>query len=63
MKKEYDFKKGVRGKYLKRFNEGTNLVRLDPELKKHFPSSEAVNKALKSILEAVDFAKKEKKRA
>lgn len=63
MKKEYDFSKGVRGKYFKRFQQGTNIVRLDPELKKHFPSSEAVNKALKSIIEAIDFGKKEKKRA
>jgi len=63
MKKEYDFSTGERGKYYKRFAKGNNIVRLDPELKKHFPSSEAVNKALKSILEAVDFGKKDKKRA
>lgn len=63
MKKEYDFSEGVRGKYHKRYLQGSNIVKLDPELKKHFPNSEAVNKALRSILEAVDFGKKEKKRA
>ena len=63
MKKEYDFSEGQRGKYHKKFSMGSNIVRLDPELKKHFPNSEAVNKALKSILEAVDFGKQEKKRA
>jgi len=52
MKKEYDFSKGVRGKYYKKFNAGTNLVLLDPELKKAFPTSEDVNRALKAILKA-----------
>lgn len=55
MKKEYDLSTGKRGKYYKKFVKGSNIFRLDPELKKYFPSSEAVNKALKSILEAVDF--------
>jgi hypothetical protein len=63
MKKEYDFSKGQRGRYHKKFSAGNNIVRLDPDVKKHFPNSEAVNKALKSILEAVDFEKHEKKRA
>lgn len=63
MKKEYDFSTGERGKYYKRFKNGNNIVRLDPELKKHFPSSESVNNALKSIVDAVDFGRKDKKRA
>ena len=63
MKKEYDFSGGVRGKYSKRYSQGTNLIKLDPKVSKHFPTSEAVNKALTSILDAVDFGKKEKKRA
>lgn len=37
---------GVRGKYAARYREGTNLVPIDPDLKKHFPDSEAVNRAL-----------------
>ena len=63
MKKEYDFSKGKRGKYHKRFSSGNNIVMIDPELKKHFPNSKSVNKALKSIIDAVDFGKKEKKSA
>ncbi len=42
--------KGVRGKYLKHFLQGSNVVVLQPELQKAFPSSEAVNKALASML-------------
>ena len=50
MKKEYDFSKGVRGKYAGRIENGTNLVLLEPEVAKYFPSSKAVNRALKSLI-------------
>ena len=49
MRDEYDFSGGVRGKYAKRYREGTNLVRLDPDVAKLFPTSEAVNKALRDL--------------
>ena len=42
--------KGVRGKYLKHFTQGSNVVVLQPEIQKAFPTSEAVNKALASML-------------
>ncbi len=42
--------KGVRGKYLKHFLRGSNVVVLQPEIQKVFPTSEAVNKALASML-------------
>lgn len=42
--------KGVRGKYLKPFMQGSNVVVLQPEILKAFPTSEAVNKALASML-------------
>ena len=51
MKDNYDFSKGVRGKYAKQFAEGTNMVVLDPEVAKLFPTSEAVNKALRKLIE------------
>jgi len=38
---------GVRGKYSKRYREGTNVVLIDPELHKLFPDSDAVNRALR----------------
>ncbi|MFM9880906.1 MAG: hypothetical protein ACKVOO_10915 [Burkholderiaceae bacterium] len=41
---------GVRGKYLKSFVQGSNVVVLQPEIQKAFPTSEAVNKALASML-------------
>jgi hypothetical protein len=41
---------GVRGKYLKHFLQGSNVVVLQPEIQKAFPTSEAVNKALASML-------------
>ena len=41
---------GVRGKYFKHFKQGSNVVVLQPEIQKVFPTSEAVNKALASML-------------
>ena len=41
---------GVRGKYLKHFLQGSNVVVLEPEIQKAFPTSEAVNKALANML-------------
>lgn len=58
MKKEYDFSSGASGKYLEKFQEDTNLVRLDLDVQKAFPSSKDVNKALKTILRAFDPKKK-----
>jgi hypothetical protein len=41
---------GARGKYLKHFRQDNNIVVLKPEIQKAFPTSEAVNKALASLL-------------
>ena len=51
MKDDYDFSKGVRGKYAKKFAEGANVIILDPEIAKLFPTSESVNKALRKLIE------------
>ena len=48
--KREELGKGVRGKYLKHFMQGSNVVVLQPEIHKAFPTSEAVNKALASML-------------
>ena len=53
LRPEYDFAKmngGVRGKYAKRYRAGTNLILLDPELYKAFPTAAAVNQALRAAL-------------
>jgi hypothetical protein len=41
---------GVRGKYAKRYREGTNVVLIDPDLHKIFPDSESVNRALRDYV-------------
>ncbi len=41
---------GVRGKYHAQFVQGSNVVVLQPEILKAFPTSEAVNKALANML-------------
>ena len=50
MMKEYDFSKGVRGKYAKRYEQGTNLVVLSPDVAKVFHSSKDVNDALRMLV-------------
>ena len=51
MRAEYDFSNGVRGKYAKRFEEGTNIVVLVPEVAEIFPDSAAVNEALMALVQ------------
>jgi hypothetical protein len=41
---------GVRGKYLKPFTRGSNVVVLRPEIQKYFSDSEAVNKTMAGFL-------------
>ncbi len=47
---EYDFSKGVRGKYAKRYAQGSNVVVLAPDVAAAFPDAEAVNEALRALL-------------
>ena len=49
MRAEYDFSRGVRGKYARRFAQGTNVVLLDPDVAAAFPDSAAVNRALRKV--------------
>ncbi len=50
---EYDFSKGVRGKYAKRYAEGSNVVVLSPDVAKIFRTSESVNEALRTLVRVV----------
>jgi hypothetical protein len=43
-------KGGVRGKYLSRYFAGTNLALLAPDVRQAFPTDEAVNQALRSLI-------------
>ncbi len=47
---EYDFSKGVRGKYAKRYATGSNVVVLSPDVAKSFPDPDSVNKALRTLV-------------
>ena len=49
MLEEYDFSKGVQGKYSKRYEEKTNIVVIEPDVAKVFPDHESVNLALRSL--------------
>jgi hypothetical protein len=44
-------KSGVRGKYVDRYEQGTNLIKLDPDLSAAFPTEAAVNDALRQFLQ------------
>ncbi len=46
---EYDFSKGVRGKYSKQYHQGSNMVVLPPDDAKRVPNSDAVNQAFRSL--------------
>jgi hypothetical protein len=55
MRPEYDFsamKDGVRGKYYQQYRKGSNVVLLEPDVSKAFPTGDAVNEVLRGILGA-----------
>ncbi len=49
MRVEYDFSRGVRGKYARRYAEGTNVVVLEPDVAAVFPDTDAVNDSLRAL--------------
>ena len=58
MLEEYDFSKGIQGKYAKKYNEGTNVVVIDPDVAKYFPDHDSVNEALRSLAEIIKRQKR-----
>ena len=53
LRPKYDLSKlkgGVRGKYAKRFQQGTNLVLLSPDVARYFPDEHSVNTVLRSLV-------------
>ena len=50
MLKEYNFSKGARGKYAKRYAAGSNVVVVPPDLARAFPTSEAVQETLRNVI-------------
>ena len=55
LRSEYDLhqllKGAVRGKYLKSYRAGTNLVPVDPDVRKAFRDEKAINDALRLVIE------------
>ena len=47
MRNDYDFSEGVRGKYARRVEQGSNIVVLDDDVAEAFPDSASVNAALR----------------
>ena len=66
LRTEYNFstllKNGEHGKYAKRYEQGTNLVLLDPDVAKAFPSDEAVNEALRLVIQLKQIPDRQKRR-
>jgi hypothetical protein len=54
MRREYDMSGGERGKYAKDFPRDVVMVKLDPDVAAHFPTSKAVNTALRAIIKAME---------
>ncbi len=55
LRPEYDFanlRGGVRGKYVQRYRQGTNLALLDRDVAEVFRNDRAVNEALRAVMNA-----------
>jgi hypothetical protein len=61
MLEEYDFSKGIRGKYAKKYKKGTNVVIIDPDVAEFFPDEKSVNDALRLLIHIIK--KREKRTA
>ncbi len=49
MRDEYDFSRGVRGKWARRYRQGANVVVLEDDMARVFPSSQVVNDLLRAL--------------
>jgi len=63
MRAHYDFIGGVRGKYARRYAEGTNVVVLDPDVAREFPNREVVNDTLRAVAQIVHIKQRRRDRA
>ena len=51
MRDEYDIRGGVRGKYYEHYQQGANVVLLDPDVAAVFHDSQSVNRALRMLID------------
>ena len=67
LRSEYDLREllkgAVRGKYAERYRAGTNLVLLDPDVATAFPNEQAVNEALRLVLQLMEIPEVKKRTA
>jgi hypothetical protein len=63
MPDNHDFTGGVRGKYARRYAEGTNVVVLDPAVARLFPNRETVNETLRAVAQIVQIQERTRRRA
>jgi hypothetical protein len=54
---EYDFSKGIRGKYAQEYAKGVNVVKLDDDVGAVFSDAKAVNEALRTFIKLFSNAK------
>ncbi|MCK9388524.1 MAG: hypothetical protein M0Q22_09065 [Sulfuritalea sp.] len=57
-----DFGPMVRGKYAKACREASNVVVIAPEVQKAFPNAQAVNDALRGLLELARRARRSRQK-
>lgn len=59
LREEYNLtellKDGVRGKYAQAYRSGTNLILLDPDVAKVFTTPDAVNRALRLVIQLTEL--------
>lgn len=67
LRPEYDLRQMLpgaeQGKYVERFRQGTNLVLLEPDIAAVFPNEQAVNDALRLVIELTRIPTSPKKKA
>jgi hypothetical protein len=51
---EYEISESRPNPYAARFESGSLMVRLDPDVARAFPASEAVNDALRALVKIID---------
>ena len=61
--KREDLAVGVRGKYFEEYRKGTNLVLLSPDVARVFSTDEAVNEALRSLIDLAEKSTGQTKRS
>ncbi|NEO49400.1 hypothetical protein [Moorena bouillonii] len=52
---QYDFSKGIRGKYAQRYRESSNIVKLDDDVAEMFPDEKSVNDALRALANIISI--------